>query len=63
MQDHEKKERGTARITIELSDGNITIKHEDGFLLAELKDAPLGTWNKMWESFDSLGFNRTIEEN
>ena len=50
-------ERGQAGMKIELSNGNITIFHgETGDILAELKNAPDGTWSAMWAGFKSLGF-------
>lgn len=56
-------ERGAAGMLIELQDGNITVYHCEGHVkLAELKNAPLGTWKVLWASMESLGINRVVGE-
>lgn len=59
-----KIQRGAAAIFIDLNKGTITIRHaeKDGAILAQLKDAPGGTWNKMWSYFSSLGILKPIQE-
>lgn len=55
-------ESGAASITISLSNGHIKINHGcDHTLLAELKDAPKGTWDKLWARFEQLDFKRPEE--
>lgn len=52
-------ERGAASILIELEDGNIAVYHGmDSVKLAELENAPEGTWNKLWEYLEALGIER-----
>lgn len=51
---------GAAGINLRLSNGNITVYHgsDSNLVLAELKNAPDGTWNRIWEHLDRLGFKR-----
>ncbi len=52
-------ERGAASFKMELSEGAIRIYHgTDKVMLAELIDAPEGTWDAIWKCFDSLGIKR-----
>lgn len=52
-------ERGQASMRIELTDSCITVWHaEDNVVLAILKDAPDGTWDKIWERLEELGLKR-----
>lgn len=54
-------ERGAASIHIELSEGTITVTHgTDEVVLAQLKDAPEGTWDRMWDALETLGMERRV---
>ena len=56
-------ESGAAGIVIELSEGRITVTHkDDGALLAHLDNAPSGTWTKIWNHLDFLGFLTNQEQ-
>lgn len=50
------KNLGSASITIELHQGNITISHTDGTILRYIKSDDLveNAWEQMWECLDSL---------
>ena len=48
-------ELGEASITIELQNGNITVKHgEDGSVLLKINDVKQGSWDKLWEAIHSI---------
>ena len=54
-----KTERGSASLNMTLKDGNIVISHgTDKVELARLDNAPDGTWNAMWDAFETLGIKR-----
>ena len=49
-------ERGAAAILIELSQGNITVRHaETGEVLAQAKGVASGSWNKIWATLADIG--------
>lgn len=49
-------EPGAASIKIELTKGSIFVTHgECGAVLAVLRDAPVGTWDKLWDAMNVLG--------
>lgn len=64
MTDQPIKCTGAASMIIALDKGNITVKHgERGHaLLAHLDNAPAGTWDKLWDCFEQLGFVRDVGE-
>ena len=48
-------EAGAASIHIELSGGNIVVKHgTDGSVLKEIKNAEAGSWDKLWDTINSI---------
>lgn len=52
-------ESGAASIKLELSNGNIHVIHsESGHELAVLKNAPPGSWDRIWGLFEEMGFER-----
>ena len=54
-----KTERGSASLNMTLKDGNIVINRgTDKVELARLDNAPDGTWNAMWDAFETLGIKR-----
>lgn len=53
--ENENIERGSASILIDLTDGNITVKHgTDDVILLEKKNVKSGSWNKIWEVLNNL---------
>ncbi len=51
------KETGEASIRIELRSGNITVWHgteDNGTPLLEILNAKAGSWDKIWETLNSL---------
>lgn len=51
-------EDGAASILIALDQGCIRVTHgESGTVLAELGNAPMGSWDKLWACFDAMGFD------
>lgn len=56
------KERGAASLKIVLHNGAISVFHgTDKALLAELQDAPEGTWDALWDAMTSLGIERRFK--
>ena len=52
-----KKERGSACIFIELTEGNITVYHGESkkqTVLLEIKNASAGSWDKIWKTLTKL---------
>lgn len=53
MESSQEIERGAAEIKIVLEDGAIKIYHSEGPMLGELENAPVGSWDKLWEFMES----------
>jgi len=49
-------ERGSASMLIDLSDGNINVFHgsDNSDVLLEIKNAPRGSWDKIWNTLRSI---------
>lgn len=48
------KEKGAAGIVIELSDGIITVKHQEAGVVLVRWEATEGDWNRLWETINKL---------
>ena len=50
-------EKGGASIIVELTDGNITVRHGtegNNAILLEKKNVKEGAWDKIWETLNNL---------
>lgn len=55
-------ESGAASLRITLSNGSVVISHgDDDIELARLDNAPAGTWETMWNNFETLGIKRRFK--
>lgn len=49
MNEDNKLERGSAKITIELTDGTIVVRHGGTDEVLFERKAPAGSWDALWE--------------
>lgn len=52
--DNEPKERGAAKVIIELSKGVITVTHGEGGAVLAQWTANAGDWEQLWKTINTL---------